>query len=349
MRVLIPGHDGYIGSVLVPYLQQYGHEIYGIDSLLYGDCGLYSTDRHPPFRQQDIRDLHCEDLDGFDAVVNLAALCNDPLGELNAECTDAINHRGAVHLARIARQAGVPHFIQASTCSLYGASAGDWVDESSSLHVVSRYGSAKLAAEQALRLLSGDGFTVSLLRFATAYGDSPKLRSDLVVNNLVGYALTTGEIRVRSDGRAWRPLIHVADMAESIRIVLEHPLPGAFCRTFNVGDSGANYRVADIAAAVRDALPGTSVCLDEKAAADPRSYRVRCDRFAAAFPAFRPAWDLKRGIEQLVDSCRRHQLTYDTFTGPALNRLARIRELQQQQRLDADLRLRSAPEAIQAG
>jgi nucleoside-diphosphate-sugar epimerase len=296
----------------------------------------------------DIRDVRDEHVDGFDAVVHLAALSNDPIGELDEALTYAVNHEATVRLAELARARGVERFVFASSCSMYGASgSGHPVDESAPLAPLTAYAESKVRSERSLAAMAGDDFSPVSLRFATAYGVSPRLRLDIVLNNLVGWALTTGAVRLQSDGTAWRPLIHVEDMAGAIAATLAAPREQIHGEAFNAGASDANYVVRELALMVAEAVGGVEVEFAEGAGADPRSYRVDFSKIADTLAAFRPGWNAERGAHQLVAAYRDASMDEATFGGDRFVRLSRLRTLLEEGRLDGDLRWR-APVAAQA-
>lgn len=337
MKILVTGSDGYVGSVLTPLLAAAGHTVTGFDSFWFAPCGLAPHAGPSPRSRGDVRTIAADRLAGFDAVVHLAALCNDPLGDLNPDATAAINHRAVGRLAGLACAAGVPRFVQASSCSLYGAAEDALIDEDAPFNPVSVYGRSKVDAERALGRLVADDFSPVCLRFATAYGVSPRLRGDLVVNNLVGYAVTTGEVLLKSDGSAWRPLVHVEDMARAILAACEAPREAIHGRAFNVGVNDENYRVRDIAECVAAHVAGSRIRYADRRFTDARNYRVDCTRIREALPAFTPAWDLERGVVELADAYREHALTAADLTGPRLDRVQRLRALIEARELGPDL------------
>jgi nucleoside-diphosphate-sugar epimerase len=282
------------------------------------------------------------DLRGFDAVIHLAGLCNDPLGDLNPDCTFDINHRASVGLAERAKDAGVERFLFSSSCSLYGAAGDELVEEDGVPNPVTPYGESKVLVERDVAGMADDAFSPTFLRNATVYGVSPRLRGDLVVNNLVGYAYTTGEVHIKSDGTPWRPLVHVEDVSRAFVAVLEAPREKVHNEPFNVGITSENYQVRDVAAIVEEVVPGSRITYAEDAGPDKRNYRVGFEKLARTLPEFRPTWTVRRGVEQLHDAYRQLGLTYEEFTGSRLMRIRHILDLLDGEQLDPSLRWRAA-------
>jgi nucleoside-diphosphate-sugar epimerase len=351
MRVLLTGHEGYIGTVLAERLREAGHEVVGLDTGYFADCLLGPAPPEIPALRLDLRDITPEPLVGFDAVMHLAALCNDPLGNLNPDLTYEVNHRSSVRLAAAARAAGVPRMLFSSSCSLYGAGAGEsadpsapagpearpFLDETAGFAPVTPYGESKILAEQGISELANDDFSPVFLRNATAYGFSPRLRGDIVVNDLTASALLTGEVRLLSDGRAWRPLIHIEDISAAFIALLEAPREVVHGKAYNIAQTSENYLIRDVAELVSQVVPGSRVNVAGNAATDLRDYRVSGDLVAAEVPQFKPQWTVREGAEQLMEAYQRYGLTQELFSR-RFQRIRKIQELTGAGRIDGDLR-----------
>jgi nucleoside-diphosphate-sugar epimerase len=339
MRVLVAGDRGYIGAVLLPFLRGAGHQADGLDVGLYEGCDLGPapedlTDRPPA----DMRDTEASQLSGYDAVICLAALSNDPLGDLNRDATFSVNLDGTLNLARAARQAGVPRFLFSSSCSLYGAAGSAGVAEDGDMLPVTPYGETKVVAERELALLADDSFSPAYLRNATAYGVSPRLRLDIVANNLTAVAMTTGEVKMQSDGSPWRPMVHIEDISRAFLAMLEAPRELIHNEAFNVGRTEDNVQIREIAEMVREAVPGSRVSFAEGAGPDIRNYRVDFAKLHTTFPDLKMRWTVRDGIDELAAAYARYGLTYEDFVSSRYVRLRRIRELLEAGLVDEMLR-----------
>jgi len=343
MKVLVTGHDGFIGTVLLPLLRAAGHEMVGLDTYLFHDC-LWGSERDGEVEAiaKDVRDVVAADLEGFDAVIHLAAVSNDPVGNLDPACTHEINHRASVRLAQVAKQVGVPRFLFSSSCSLYGAAGDRFLDETAPFNPVTAYGHSKVLAERDIEALADDSFSPTFLRNATVYGASPRFRSDLVVNNLAALAYTTGEIKLMSDGTPWRPLIHVEDVARAFLGVLSAPRDLVHAQAFNIGSTAENYRVREIAEIVQEAIPGSAVVFASGAGPDRRTYKVSFEKFARSLPDSKPTRTVREGVRELRVFFERSSITAQDALGPRGQRIEHVRHLMALGRLEPSLRWKTA-------
>jgi nucleoside-diphosphate-sugar epimerase len=338
MRILLTGHKGYIGAVAGPVLRSAGHEVIGLDTDLFAGCDFAEGPAKMPEMIKDVRDLAKTDIKGFDAIVHPAALSNDPLGDLDANLTYDINHKASVRLAELAKEAGVSRFVFFSSCSVYGAAGDAFLDESSPLNPVTAYAESKLLVEQDLTRMADDHFSPTYLRPATAYGVSPRLRLDVVLNDLVAAAYTSGKVLIKSDGTPWRPITHIRDIIAAVQSVLEAPRDAIHNATFNVGQTEENYRISQLAEIVAEIVPDCQVEYAVGGGPDKRCYRVTCEKIRQALPAFRPQWTARKGAQELYEAYRAAGLTAEKLAGTPYTRISQIRRLIKSGRLDASLR-----------
>jgi nucleoside-diphosphate-sugar epimerase len=340
MNILVTGTEGYIGARLAPLLAAAGHTVTGLDTGFYRDGTLYmdpfAMSEAPRTVYRDLRTVTPKDFEGFDAVVHLAELSNDPLGQNRPEITYKINHEGSVRIAKAAREAGVRRFVYASSCSVYGVGSGEFLDETSPTNPQTAYAKCKVMVERDLAQMADADFCVTFLRNATAYGPSPRMRFDIVLNDLCALAWTKKKIAMVSDGSPWRPIVHVEDICESIRCTLEAPAQAVNGEIFNVGATAENYRVREIAAIVAEAFPGCEVTAGPPSA-DNRSYRVSFDKIAARLPGFRTRWTARQGAEELRRLFERIEFAPETYAFRAFTRLKQLKYLQRTGQIDEDL------------
>jgi len=341
MRILLTGDKGYIGAVMVPMLTQEGHAVTGLDCDWFEHSAFSATLSEIPSRKKDLRDLEASDLEGFDAVVHLAGLSNDPLGDLNPGLTYDINHLASVQLAKLAKESGVKRFLFSSSCSMYGATGGEeLLNEENEFRPVTPYARSKVLVEQDVVKLADANFSPTFLRNATAYGVSPRLRFDLVLNNLVAWAFTTGRIYIKSDGTPWRPIVHIEDISRAFIAVLNAPRELVHCQAFNVGRTDENYQIRDLAEIVNETVPGCRVEYAKDGSPDTRCYRVDFGKITRVLPAFKPQWTARKGAKELYAAVQRVGLQLGDFEGPRYKRISHIQQLLASGRLDANLRWR---------
>ncbi len=326
---------------MVPMLLAQGYDVFGLDSDLFEKSTFGEGIREIPELKKDIRDVTATELEGFDALIHLAGLSNDPLGNLNPDLTYQINHAASVHLAKLAKAAGIERFVFSSSCSNYGAGGDDWLTEESSFNPVTPYGISKVRVEQDVTQLADDNFSPTFLRNATAYGVSPRLRFDLVLNNLVAWAFTTGQVYIKSDGTPWRPIVHIEDISQAFIAVLEAPRELVHNQAFNVGRNEDNYRIRELAEIVKETVPGCEIEYAKDAGPDKRCYRVDCSRIIQTLPEFKPQWNARRGAQELYQAYQTVGLTLEEFEGPRYQRIAHIKQLLSTSRLDQTLRWRT--------
>jgi len=338
MKVLVTGSNGYIGSVLVPLLKEDGHAVCGFDSDLYSECSYGPPFPEFPFIKKDIREVELADLEGYDAVIHLAALSNDPLSDLNPRLTYEINHMASVRIAKLARSAGVSRFLFSSSCSTYGASGDNLLNEEASFKPVTPYGDTKVLVERDVSALATDTFSPTFLRNATAYGVSPRMRFDLVINNLVAWAFASGLVYLKSDGTPWRPVVHVEDIARAFITILQAPREVVHNQAYNIGSNEENYQILDLARIVEKTVPGCRIEFAKDAGPDKRCYRVDFGKFYSTFPQYQPKWDAISGAIDIYESYKKYGIRQEDFEGPRYKRIDHIKWLLDMGRLDGTLR-----------
>jgi nucleoside-diphosphate-sugar epimerase len=342
MRLLLTGHHGYIGSVLTKMLLQANHEVTGLDCDFFLQNRFIGELSYVPGLQKDLRDVELSDLEGYDAVLHLAALSNDPLGDINPQLTYEINFHATMRLARLAKQVAVKRFLFSSSCSMYGAADSALLDENAPFNPVTPYAESKVHAERELTKLADSEFSPVFLRNTTAYGVSPFMRFDVVLNNLVAWAHTTGRVRIQSDGTPWRPLIHIEDICRAFLAVLDAPRELIHNQAFNVGITEENYQVRDLAEIVKQTVPGCTIEYAADGGPDQRSYRVDFGKIKNILPGFQPEWSVRQGAEELYAACREARLTLQDFDGQHFKRITHIRKLLAEGQLDPQLRWKNA-------
>jgi len=342
MRILVTGHKGYIGTVLVPMLLGAGHEVTGLDSDLFRQCTFGAGIQEVPELHIDLRDVQRAHLEGFDALLHLAALSNDPLGDLKPEMTYEINHAASLRLARLAKDVGVRRFIYSSSCSSYGQAGDELVDETAVLQPITAYAVSKVRVEQDVAMLASDRFSPTFLRNATAYGVSPRLRFDLVLNNLVAWAYAKGQVYIKSDGTPWRPIVHIEDIARAFLAVLTARREAVHNQALNVGRTQENYRIHELAEIVRDVVPGARITYAKDGGPDPRCYRVDFGKIHRLVPEFKPQWDARRGAEELYVAYRQTGLVLEDCEGPRFKRIDHLKGLLATGQVDPTLRWKAA-------
>ncbi len=347
-RLLLTGHKGYIGAILTPMLVNAGYDVVGLDSDLFEECDFGSHPMEIPAIVKDVRDVERQDVEGFDAILHLAGLSNDPLGDLNPTLTYEINHLASAKLAGLAREAGVKRFVFSSSCSTYGAAGDDLISEQAEFRPVTPYGRSKVLAESDISALATDDFCPVFLRNATAYGVSSRLRFDLVLNNLVAWAMATGLVYLKSDGTPWRPIVHIEDISRAFLAALEAPAEAVWNQAFNIGRTTENYRISELAEIVRDTVPGCRIEYAADGGPDKRCYRVSCEKALTSLPGFTPQWDARKGARELYEAYQATNVRVEDFEGPKYRRVDHLKHLMQSGMVDATLRKAAAAEAGQS-
>ncbi len=337
MKVLVTGHRGFIGTVMVPMLLKEGFDVTGLDSDLYRYCTFGDAPVEVPTILKDVREVQKEDLKGFDAIVHLAALSNDPLGNINPDLTYDINYKASVRIAELAKEVGVQRFVFASSCSMYGKAGDDILDESAEFNPVTAYAKSKVYVERDVSQMASDSFSPCFMRNATAYGVSPRIRFDLVINNLVAWALTTGKILLKSDGTPWRPLVHIEDISQAVICALKAEREVMHNLAVNVGSNTENYQMRDLANMVKDVVPNCEIEYADDAGPDPRCYRVNFDKIHRVFPDFKTKWTARMGVEECYEAYKKFNLNKDDYEGIRYKRIDHILNLIKEGKLDTHL------------
>lgn len=349
MKVLLTGHQGYIGAVLTPMLLERGHDVTGFDSDLFRDCSFTDGMTEIPTIGKDVRDATLDDVADYDAIIHLAGLSNDPLGDYRPELTDEVNCKASIKLAELAKKAGVKRFLFASSCSNYGASGDNFLSEGASFNPVTPYGKSKVDVEHGVAPLADESFSPTFLRASTAYGLSPRIRFDLVVNNLTAWAFTTGQVYLKSDGSPWRPIVHVEDISLAYIAVLEADRDLIHNEAFNVGTTTENYQIREIADMVQQIVPKSKIDYAPDAGPDTRCYRVDCNHLARRLHHFKPQWTARRGVEQLYEAYLKVGLTHEEFEGERFKRIAHMKKLIREGEVDEDFRRMPIHDAVANG
>ena len=337
MKVILTGHKGYIGAVAAPVLVAAGHEVVGLDTDLFAGCDFGNSNAEIPELRKDLRDLSVADFRGFDAIVHFGALSNDPLGNLDPGLTYDINHHASVRLAELAKSAGVTRYVFSSSCSTYGAAGDHFLDESAELNPVTPYGESKVLVERDVRPMANDHFSPTYMRNATAYGVSPRLRLDIVLNDLVAWAYTKGKVHIKSDGTPWRPIVHIRDIIAAVVSVLDSPRELVHNQVFNVGRTDENYRISELATIVAETVPGCEIQFAVGGGPDKRCYRVNCDKIRRVLPSFQPQWTARKGAKELYDAYRAVKLTFEDVERGSYVRMDQIKRLLAAGQLDSSL------------